>query len=105
MISTNPRILTAAAALLVVSLIATFSALDVRAANIAFVRASDDARRIKPDEARDLLKEGKAVLVDVRGESAYKAGHIKSAINIPASEMRDRAKELPRDKMIITYCS
>ena len=66
---------------------------------------SDDAARIKPEEVRELLKKGKAVLVDVRGEASYKAGHIKGALNIPFSGIRERAKELPRDKMIITYCS
>lgn len=67
--------------------------------------SSDGARRIKPDEVRDLLKQGKAVLIDVRPEASYKAGHIKGAANIPYADIRDRAKELPRDKMVITYCS
>lgn len=67
--------------------------------------SSDGARRIKPEEARELLEKHKAVLVDVRGEASYKAGHVKGALNIPFSEIRTRAKELPQDKMIITYCS
>src|SRR5260221_718361 len=65
----------------------------------------DGVRRIKPEEVRELLKQDKAVLVDVRGASSYKAGHIKGAVNIPYSEIADRVKELPPDKMIITYCS
>ena len=67
--------------------------------------SSDGARRIKPEEVRELLEKHKAVLVDVRGEGSYKAGHVKGALNIPFSEIRTRAKELPPDKMIITYCS
>ena len=66
---------------------------------------SDGARRITPDEVRELLKKNQAVLIDVRGESAYKAGHIKGALWIPANEIGDRAKDLPRDKTIVTYCS
>lgn len=66
---------------------------------------SDGAARIKPEEVRELLKKDKAVLVDVRPEASYKAGHIKGALNIPYSEMRERARELPRNKMITTYCS
>jgi rhodanese-related sulfurtransferase len=54
---------------------------------------------------RELLKQNKAVLVDVRGVDTYKAGHIKGALNIPYGEIEERAKELPRDKKIITYCS
>jgi predicted sulfurtransferase len=67
--------------------------------------SADEAPRIKPEEVRELLKENKGVLVDVRGADAYKAGHIKGALNIPFSEIRDRARELPRDKKIIAYCS
>jgi len=66
---------------------------------------SDGAARINPEQVRELLKKDKAVLVDVRAEAVYKAAHIKGALNIPFSEIRERAKELPRDKMIITYCS
>lgn len=81
-------------------------AIDGRASVLAPAQASaDQARRIKPEEVRELLKQNKAVLVDVRGVDAYKAGHIKDALNIPFSEIGDRAKELPRDKMIVTYCS
>lgn len=67
--------------------------------------AADEAPRIKAEEVRELLKKEQAVLVDVRGEASYEAGHIKGALNIPYSDIRERAKELPRDKKIITYCS
>ena len=66
---------------------------------------ADDAPRIKADEVRELLKKNKAVLVDVRGEAAYKASHIKGALNIPYTEILKRSGELPRNKMIVTYCS
>lgn len=66
---------------------------------------NDGVRRMTPEEARELLKHSKAVLVDVRGESSYKAGHIKGALFIPFAEIRNRAKELPKNKMILTYCS
>ena len=69
------------------------------------LQPSDEARRITPDEVRELLKKNQAVLIDVRGEAAYKAGHIKGALWIPANEIGDRAKDLPRDKTIVTYCS
>lgn len=76
-----------------------------RASTASIQESSDGARRIKPEEARELLGKDKAVLVDVRGEAAYKAGHVKGALNIPFSDIRARARELPHDKMIITYCS
>jgi len=65
----------------------------------------DGVRRITPAEARQALDSGKAIIIDVRDESSYKAGHAKGALLIPVTEIEARVKELPRDKMIITYCS
>jgi 3-mercaptopyruvate sulfurtransferase SseA len=67
--------------------------------------ASGEARRITPAELREALDKGKAILIDVRGEDSYKAGHIKGARWILFSEIADHIKELPRDKLIVTYCS
>ena len=76
------------------------------ASGLSLAQAStEEAPRIKPEEVRELLKKEKAILVDVRAEAAYKSGHVKGALNIPYADIRDRAKELPRDKMIVTYCS
>lgn len=63
------------------------------------------APRISAAEAKKALDAGKAVLVDVRAESAYQAEHAKGAINVPVFEMYARYRELPRDKQIITYCT
>ena len=65
----------------------------------------DGVRRVSPAEARNLVAQGKAIIVDVRGEDSYKAGHIKNARWIYLDDIGSRAGELPRDKMIITYCS
>ncbi len=63
----------------------------------------DGVPRIAQAEARDAFDKGKAIFVDVRGEDSYRAGHIKGALWMP--DIAQRVKELPRDKMIITYCS
>ena len=69
-------------------------------------KATDDGvRRVTTSELRDLLSKGQAVVIDVRNEAAYKTGHIKGAKLIPTNEFLNRINELPRDKMIITYCS
>ena len=100
------RVLIALTGLAALFSVATINGLSTSAfAGTSLAQSSDDVRRIKPDEVRDLLKQNKAVLVDVRGEVAYKAGHIRGARSIPFSEIGERAKELPRDKMIVTYCS
>ncbi|HEX8144031.1 MAG TPA: rhodanese-like domain-containing protein [Pyrinomonadaceae bacterium] len=63
----------------------------------------DGVPRVTVTEAHDLIEKGKAIIVDVRGEDSYRAGHIKGAIWMP--DVAQRTKELPRDKTIITYCS
>jgi 3-mercaptopyruvate sulfurtransferase SseA len=65
----------------------------------------DSARRITPAEVKDEVAKNNAVILDVRGEAAYKQGHIKGSRLIPATEILAHVDELPRDKMIITYCS
>lgn len=65
----------------------------------------ESAKRIERDDAIKLVKEGKAVWVDVRGKDQYDLGHIKGAINLPLSEVIARVRELPPKKEIITYCA
>ena len=63
------------------------------------------ARRITAAEAREALTKGEAVLVDVRSKEAYDAEHAQGAILIPVYQIAERAAELPKDKLIITYCT
>lgn len=65
----------------------------------------DKAKRIKRDEAIRLSEAGKAVFVDVRSEDTFKRGHIKGALSIPFSQLALRLRELPPNKMVITYCA
>ena len=106
MSSTVMRFVIVLAALASLSSIGSLAAIDDGGSKAVVAQAnSDEVPRITPDQVRELLKNGKAVLVDVRGEAAYKAGHIKGALLIPAAEIGERGKELPRDKMIAAYCS
>jgi len=63
---------------------------------------------IRLPEAAGFFKNGSAVFLDARPESAYAAGHIPGALSLPWSEVDDRfmrvAAELPLDTVIITYC-
>ena len=76
----------------------------MRASTLSSPQA-DGVRRVTPAEVRELLKQGKAVLVDVRGTPAYKTGHVKGALDIAVGDIAQRANELPKNKMILTYCS
>lgn len=66
---------------------------------------SDGARRVTIDEMESLVKEGKAVIIDVRTQDSYDLGHIPGAKLIPSGDILNHISELPKDKLIITYCS
>jgi rhodanese-related sulfurtransferase len=72
---------------------------------LAVAQHGDEVRRISPAQLRAAVLNGRAVVVDVRGADSYSAGHIKGARLIPINEIEARAGELPRNKMIVTYCS
>jgi len=62
-------------------------------------------RRISETDTDRLLKNGSAVIVDVRSNAQFQLGHIKGAVNIPGSQLVARIRELPPRKTIITYCA
>ncbi len=64
-----------------------------------------EVARISVNELRERLDKGTAVAVDVRGAGQHNAGYIKGGLWIPSDAIAARASELPRDKMIVTYCS
>lgn len=65
----------------------------------------ETAKRIPRDEAMKLVKEHKAIWIDVRALESFNEGHIAGAISIPEPELKARLKELPKNKFLITYCA
>ncbi|MGA2969487.1 MAG: rhodanese-like domain-containing protein [Acidimicrobiales bacterium] len=53
--------------------------------------------------ATNALAEG-AVLVDVREDDEWLAGHSAHAIHIPLAELPDHLAELPHDQLIVCVC-
>jgi 3-mercaptopyruvate sulfurtransferase SseA len=66
---------------------------------------ADGARRITADELEAMMKDGSAVVIDVRNQASFDIGHIPGSRLIPAGEILNHINELPRDKTIVTYCS
>jgi 3-mercaptopyruvate sulfurtransferase SseA len=66
---------------------------------------ADGARRITITELSDMMKKNEVFIVDVRNEASYNAGHIPGSKLIPATEILDHINELPKNKLIVTYCS
>jgi hypothetical protein len=61
--------------------------------------------RISPEETHAMVQNGEAIIVDVRDQAAFEAGHAAGALSLPEAELADRLSELPRQQMIITYCT
>lgn len=66
---------------------------------------ADGARRITIPELEALIKNNEVVVLDVRTQAAYDVGHIPGSKLIPSGEILNHLNELPRNKMIVTYCS
>ena len=62
------------------------------------------------DTVKQNIKEGKAVLVDVREQNEWDAGHIAGAVLMPKSkldvekEAAELAKKLDKNKIVYTHC-
>jgi len=66
---------------------------------------NDGARRITAEELHDLWEKGEVLIIDTRDEASYRTSHIKGAISVPSNQVLSRIDELPRDKMIVAYCT
>jgi len=76
----------------------------IEAVPVAALTAKD-VQRITLADAKSLLDNGRAVLVDARSEKAYNYKHAAGAISLPEDEVAARASELPTDKLLIFYCT
>ena len=63
--------------------------------------------RVDSDEAAQILERDKdgAVMVDVRRDDEWVAGHVKGAIHIPVDDLLGRIDELPKGKKFLFICA
>ena len=66
---------------------------------------ADGVRRVTVSELEGLLARNEAVVIDVRNQASYDESHIRGSKLIPEAEVLKRTDELPRNKLIVTYCS
>src|SRR5829696_7963557 len=50
------------------------------------------------------LSDGSVVVLDVRPEEEYQAGHIPGALSVPMDALEAALQTLPEDKEIVAYC-
>lgn len=60
---------------------------------------------LKSDQFKERVNQkSRVMLIDVREPHEYKAGHIPSAVNIPLSQLDQRAREISSKNDILLYC-
>ena len=59
---------------------------------------------VRMEELISRMKSSKIILLDVRPEQEFKAGHIPNSINIPIDQLPDRIGKLKKNKQYIAYC-
>jgi rhodanese-related sulfurtransferase len=65
----------------------------------------DEIEELTKEELwRRLKRKEKLVVLDVRPNEEFEAGHIPGAISIPLEELKKRVRELPKSKEIVAYC-
>jgi rhodanese-related sulfurtransferase/DNA-binding HxlR family transcriptional regulator len=83
---------------------------DASAARLAEVERAahdylgEDVETIGREELLKRLSSGDAILVDVRPQEEFAAGHIEGARSIPLAELERRLAELPPDREVVAYC-
>jgi rhodanese-related sulfurtransferase len=64
----------------------------------------DDTEAVSRAELLARAQAGDVVVLDVRPDTEYTAGHLAGALNIPVAELADRLDELPADTEVVAYC-
>ena len=64
----------------------------------------DGIEQIGADELAARLAKGNVVVLDVRPEAEFRAGHIPGALSVPLDSLEQVAAKLPRRHEIVAYC-
>lgn len=73
----------------------------------ALLKLAEDIHTLTPMSREELLvraKEGEVMVLDVRPEAEFQAGHLPYAQSMPLEELKKRLANLPRDKPVVAYC-
>lgn len=69
-----------------------------------FFEERDGMEPISKDELRKRIQANDVIVLDVRPSEEYENGHIAGALSVPLSQLKDKLKEIPRDREIVAYC-
>jgi rhodanese-related sulfurtransferase len=69
-----------------------------------YLKDRDALEAIDSTALMERLSDGSTVVLDVRPEEEYWAGHIPGALSVPVDALEAALQSLPKDKEIVAYC-
>ena len=70
----------------------------------AYLVDRDTLEAVESEDLLERLRGGSVVILDVRPEEEYRAGHIPGALSVPVEALEAALKTLPRDREVVAYC-
>jgi rhodanese-related sulfurtransferase len=64
----------------------------------------DRVELLSAPELYERLAQGRVVVLDVRPEAEYRAGHISGAVSAPLERLDEIAPTLPKRREVVAYC-
>ena len=69
-----------------------------------YLTVKDDLEPIPRSELLERVRDGLVIVLDVRPEEEYAAGHVAGAVNIPINKLEQHLDELDKNQEIVAYC-
>jgi rhodanese-related sulfurtransferase/DNA-binding transcriptional ArsR family regulator len=70
----------------------------------AYLQDREELEAVDAAELMERLSDGNVVVLDVRPEEEYRAGHIPGALSVPVDALEAALQTLPRDQEMVAYC-
>lgn len=64
----------------------------------------DPLQPVGRDELLARIREGAVVVIDVRPDVEYRAGHLPGARSVPLDDIERLLPDLPRGRLVVAYC-
>jgi rhodanese-related sulfurtransferase len=69
-----------------------------------YLGAREEIELLSAPELDERIEQGKVVVLDVRPEAEYRAGHIAGAVSAPLERLESIAPGLPKRRDVVAYC-
>jgi rhodanese-related sulfurtransferase len=77
---------------------------EVRALTETYLKSRGVLERVSGEDLMQRVRKGEVIVLDVRPELEYRAGHIPGARSVPLSELKRHLANLPKNREIVAYC-